>query len=843
MADEKIQWDEPKKEENISWEKKKWYEPKKTISKALTDIVSQPEKELGTYAAGLKGKPNAIGLTPEQIQGVGAGVTDIMGMPARYGLGALKLPANVLSWTGVTQPKMSIEEADKALKEITGPASTAASFAGDIKGATAMLKPIGALSGPLGTAFPAAKPLIQGIEKSPLAQTTLGGGVIGAAGSSGSPYDISKEALIGMGLGAGAHALFQGLGAVASPALVRLKQLTDAGLDKAAILKDATLGQILGGKMQKFENILNSLDIFGGVGSKVKKGADTLEDLAKKKADVIRANQDNLATGLKQKQEDVKNLAKRELENKQLSKEEQLKLEIDAKKAAVEDPTNVVKGLKKSEEDLATKSKREWQEKHDNLKQTLTKSTEKRHADLDKANENFHIKVLDDVLEPLGITVPKDKTGHDAIKFAQDEVSAAYKKHIDELGNIPADANILTNINNIVRNSGSKIEGRLAEAEVADVTKMVNERLIKPFEQGDAITGDSWHQIYKELGSEANNLYNKGDYAKARVLREIQSEWASLAEKVDTTDTLKGLNQVYSALQPVERAAANAGKTNGIFNPDQLINASKVESGIDRFAAGEAKLQKEAQTAKAAQDAERLKLEKEHEAHLKLLEDAKLAEKQALEDKLVQTNRNVESQADYYKNASAAERARIDAEQKLEAQRLAKEKLAEDRALADRELLNKRNTERQVDYQKTLGEQEIAATNKLVGDVIGDQASSYGLHRIGSGIMGLGGLGTAGHVAGNLMGVTPEVQALVGAGSLLGARGLYSDAAQKLLKDLAVKDRPAFLRAIGEGMKENAQPFGLSAVRGYQDIRQNNPANQYQYPEEEPSGGLNSIPQ
>ena len=68
--------------------------------------------------------------------------------------------------------------------------------------------------------------------------------------------------------------------------------------------------------------------------------------------------------------------------------------------------------------------------------------------------------------------------------------------------------------------------------------------------------------------------------------------------------------------------------------------------------------------------------------------------------------------------------------------------------------------------------------------------------------------------------------------------------AQKLLKDLAVKDRPAFLRVIGEGMKENAQPFGLSAVRGYQDIRQSNPANQYQYPEEEqPSGGLNSIPQ
>ena len=348
--------------------------------------------------------------------------------------------------------------------------------------------------------LPAAKPLIQGIEKSPLAQTTLGGGVIGAAGSSGSPYDISKEALIGMGLGAGAHALFQGLGAVASPALVRLKQLTDAGLDKAAILKDATLGQILGGKMQKFENILNSLDIFGGVGSKVKKGADTLEDLAKKKADVIRANQDNLATGLKQKQEDVKTLAERELKNKQLSKEEQLKLDIEAKKAAVEDPTNVVKGLKKSEEDLATKSKREWQEKHDTLKETLTKSTEKRQADLDKANENFHVKVLDGVLEPLGITVPKDKVGHDAIKFAQDEISAAYKKHISELGNIPADVEVMTNINNIVRNAGSRIENRLDDAVVADISKMVKERLISPLEKGEAMPGDTWHQIYKELG-------------------------------------------------------------------------------------------------------------------------------------------------------------------------------------------------------------------------------------------------------------------------------------------------------------------------------------------------------
>ena len=61
MADEKIQWDEPKKEENISWEKKKWYEPKQTVGQALTNLVNRPTQDWGEAGVPLSEAINAIG--------------------------------------------------------------------------------------------------------------------------------------------------------------------------------------------------------------------------------------------------------------------------------------------------------------------------------------------------------------------------------------------------------------------------------------------------------------------------------------------------------------------------------------------------------------------------------------------------------------------------------------------------------------------------------------------------------------------------------------------------------------------------------------------------------------
>jgi hypothetical protein len=575
MADEKLQgitWDEApapteKEPAGITWDKPSVWEAMKQGAKQAFS-------------------PEAISEYGSQIPPAAAAR---MAAPVRLATGMARIPANLMKMAGVEAPAQAVSAAEEGAKNLTesagykGMLPGLANLGGEAVFGGAALKGA-AKAAPAVEAMGGAN-LVKGISQSPTAQAILGGMGMGAAGSTGTPYDIAKEAGLGGMFGLGGQTAATALGSVAAPVLKRFNELKDLGYSKAEILKDTTIGQLLGGKTQSLEDILSYIPL-SGIPQKIKAGAESLQGAMENKIAPILGRQKAAENILSTSQKQAQTLEHRTLDDAA----DKATLAMQARHAAE------VAGHKATGADV-------------------------------------HVPVINYVLEPLGAKITPGLTGHAANNEMKSIISDAYNKSLSGMDSIKLPESTKTEMRDLPRNFDFDL-GPHAQSFQADV-----ERLISQTTNGNWLKPDNWQANLSQLSKKANEaLSGTGSLADknyGKALYQLKDKWMDLIEGQVGSDLFKAANTAFSRSKIPEKAASygKSIKSEGQVEPNELINAIRSELSTSRLAGGEDKIQKMAVEANKKFLADKAAIEARQAAEKLAAKQGNTQQARTLEDK------------------------------------------------------------------------------------------------------------------------------------------------------------------------------------------------------------------
>lgn len=486
--------------------------------------------------------PEAIEEYSKQISPTAAAR---MAAPVRFATGVARIPANLMSWAGINEPLASVKAAEEGAKQLTqgagykGMLPGAANIGGELVTGGALLKGA-SMAAPFMEAVPGGAAIVKGLRESPSGQAILGGMGLGAAGSTGTPQDILKEAGLGGLFGLGGQTAASAVGHVAAPVLERYRALKNAGYTDAEILKDTTIGQFFGGATQKLERVLEDIP-FGGVVPKVTKGIESLKESLLGKTMPIEERAKTAQNLLETSQKQAKTLEERALENAKT----QTQREMEARHAA------------ELEAHKAT-------------------------------GADIHVPVINYALEPLGIKVPQGMVGNAAQLHGQKAISNAYNESLAGMSNMRLNKTTQDELRSLADDYSEKYLGK----ENAELFKNDIERLIGDTTKGKWLTPDNWQRNLSQLSKEAHQMRQK-DPRYSQALYDLKDKWMDLIENQVGGDLFKAANTAFSRFKVPEKAStyAKSIKAEGQFEPSELINALKSELSTKRLAGGEDTIQ------------------------------------------------------------------------------------------------------------------------------------------------------------------------------------------------------------------------------------------------------------
>ena len=529
-------------------------------------------------------------FSPEAITEYGKqippGAAARMAAPINMAAGMARIPANLMSWAGINEPKEAINAAQEGAKNLTesagytGMRPTLSNLGGEVALGGAALKGASALA-PAVAKIPGAAGMVESISKSPASQAVLGSAALGAAGSTGSPYDILQQAGLGGAFGLAGHGIASGVGAVAAPQLARYKALKDAGYTDAQILKDTSIGQFFGGIPQTIENVLKDIPL-GGVVPKVQAGVKSLKESLLGKTEPIleqsKTAQNVLGTSQKQAQT---------LEQRALDKTtDTANLEMNARHAA----------------ELAAH-----------------KAT----------GADIHIPALNYALEPLGKTISPNKIGHDANNEMVGFIKDAYKESLGGMSNLRLSKPVQENLRSLKETWKGKLTPEVRELLSNDI-----EQLIASTSKGKWLTPENWQNNLIKLSADAYKMIQK-EPRYGQALYELKDKWMDVIENQVGSELFKAANMAFSRSKIPEKAASygKSIKAEGQVEPSELINAARSELSTSSLASGEKQIQQMAVEANKKFLADKAAIEAKQSAEK--LKTGNVAEQQkyALEDR------------------------------------------------------------------------------------------------------------------------------------------------------------------------------------------------------------------
>ena len=527
-------------------------------------------------------------------------MTDVVGAPVRAAMSTAKPFADVAKWMGFQDPINALTQTDIGVKKqsdwapgIQGPIGSTASLAGDFAG----LKGLGTSALKLGEgATQVGKSIVQGAEQyapeilptvnkigtdissavgkgsqwiaeHPFwGQSVAGGaatGILGANPTSGNALD---EGLIGASLGAVLHGAGSSAGAMLDPALKRFKELKALGLSTEQILKDTTIGQVIGGMPQKIENLLGDIP-FGGVREKIIGGIKSLNSsLAEKKA----------ATEIEK--ETAQGLANKEIGTPGSTGA----LDVMANKTKAEKLAELEQSHAKADSDLAA---------HISEKEAALKENE----------SNFHRPFIDRALSHLGpeYALSKDLKGHELVSEGQKNISKAYEDSLKDIKSLKLPESVKTELHDITNADPTALGGE--GSTLHNLLKSKVDNLINTTKNGNWLNPKDWQQRLSDLGKEAYNAKSPNkttvEQNYGRALDDLKEKWISLIEDHAGSGLFKKANTAFHEFKIPEKAASymSSLKNAGEFNPNDLLRAVSSELSTKRLAGGEGEIQQLAQ--------------------------------------------------------------------------------------------------------------------------------------------------------------------------------------------------------------------------------------------------------
>ena len=221
-----------------------------------------------------------------------------------------------------------------------------------------------------------------------------------------------------------------------------------------------------------------------------------------------------------------------------------------------------------------------------------------------RAIEGFNQAAFNEILKPLGKTIPEGAKGRAAYIAAKDAISEAYNSLVPQL-KIPASADIKLSVKQMMdvvkRDLGESDYGKKAYEVFEDV---VERKLISRIDDAGGISGSDLQRALSDLRSESIE-YATDDVFLGKASAGMRDVADAVAEALAKNNPehaarLKLINESFSKLIPAERAATMLGAKQGRFTPAQLLSSIRATEPSLRkqaFARGEARLQNFAESA------------------------------------------------------------------------------------------------------------------------------------------------------------------------------------------------------------------------------------------------------
>jgi hypothetical protein len=220
------------------------------------------------------------------------------------------------------------------------------------------------------------------------------------------------------------------------------------------------------------------------------------------------------------------------------------------------------------------------------------------------ANKDFNTAMANQVLRPLGESVPKDvKAGNELLSFVDDKISNAYRgieKKFDfkVITDPVTNSNTITRLNNVVDRSTIDLVPEAANR----VSEIVKRSFYEPLLKTYGLSGAQFRTAEKSLGAQANTLIkssNPIDRDAGFAIRNFQDALRNelTRQNPQVGRELMGIHDAFKKYLRIERAAAYRGADEGVFSPSQFKAATESLAGRKGTATGKGIFMPESQAA------------------------------------------------------------------------------------------------------------------------------------------------------------------------------------------------------------------------------------------------------
>lgn len=212
-----------------------------------------------------------------------------------------------------------------------------------------------------------------------------------------------------------------------------------------------------------------------------------------------------------------------------------------------------------------------------------------------RSAEQFNRAAIDRSLAPIGQKLPKGVTGHEAIEFANDQLSKAYDDVITKIGSIAPDQQLGQEITNL----GSMV-GTLPKERGDQFLRIIKSEIADRIDQYGRVTGEGFKAADQNLGKLAAQYMRSTDADQQTLGRALSAAhdslrgWLTRVAPPEASDALKAANAGWANFKRVQRAASSVAAEDGLFSAAQLhgavraLDRSKDKGG---FAKGTALMQ------------------------------------------------------------------------------------------------------------------------------------------------------------------------------------------------------------------------------------------------------------
>lgn len=192
--------------------------------------------------------------------------------------------------------------------------------------------------------------------------------------------------------------------------------------------------------------------------------------------------------------------------------------------------------------------------------------------------EDFNAAVANSALKPIGAKLPAGVVGRDAIQYTEQAIGQAYDGALARIGTVRADgafASEMQSLRQMVRNSPMPAEVQ------AQFDKVIQSQITGKLQGQNAMTAQTFKEAESELGRLATKYSADASVDKQLMgdaLQEAQAAMRRMLERSagpNNAGDIKAANAGWAEFKRMQRAATMLGAKDGVFSPENYLNAVK----------------------------------------------------------------------------------------------------------------------------------------------------------------------------------------------------------------------------------------------------------------------------